>query len=159
MNTEHLTLEQFSAHLDRLGADLAQWPPDLQSAARALMQASGDARRLHEEALRFDACLDAALPPLDTSGLPALKRRVMERVNAQLLENSTIVRFWQWLTNGPRLGHVVLVRPAALAMLPLIFGFVLGMSIAPPDAIDGELATELTLFALTDRYEGFADAQ
>jgi hypothetical protein len=159
MSTETMTLEEFTDLLDRFGADVARWPRDQQPGAHELMQASSEARRLHAQAVRLEQCLDAALPALEELSLGPLKHRIMERIRNPLAEDSAIVRFWTWLLAGPRLAHVLLVRPAVLAMIPLILGFALGISFPEPDGVDGELATELTLLALTDRYEGFADAQ
>jgi hypothetical protein len=159
MSTEKITLEEFTGLLDRFGADAAHWPQALQSAAQTLLQSSVAARRLHRDAMQFDECLDAALPDLGTEDLPRLKRRILEQIGSSLLENSAVLRFWTWLMGGPRLAHVVLVRPAALAMIPLVLGFGLGLTFPESNGSDGELVTELTLLALTDRYEGYLDAQ
>jgi hypothetical protein len=159
MSTEKMTLEEFTGLLDRFGADAARWPAALQPPAHVLLQSSTEAKRLHREAVQLDECLDAALPDLGTEDLPRLKRRILEQIGSSLRENSAVLRFWTWLMAGPRVAHVVLVRPAALAMIPLVLGFALGLTFPESNGIDGELVTELTLLALTDRYEGFLDAQ
>jgi hypothetical protein len=160
MNTDPMTLERFADLLDRHGGELARWPQDERAQADVLLGTSAEARRLHTEAVRLDVALDQALPELDSAALPTLKRSIMARIAPQLAEDSAIIRFWNWLAGGPRLAQVVLVRPAVLAMIPLLLGFGLGLSVSQPfDPVDTEFATELTLLALTDRYEGYADAQ
>jgi hypothetical protein len=55
-----LTLRRFQTLLDSYGADVGRWPEETRSAAQALLQSSGDARALQEEARELDDMIAAA---------------------------------------------------------------------------------------------------
>lgn len=67
-------LERLRAIFDAYGGDPLRWPEDERDAALALLARSGDARRLHEDALRLDAALDL-LPAAAPS--PGLEDRIV----------------------------------------------------------------------------------
>lgn len=106
-----MTVQDFADLVDRHGAAPEQWPATLRAAAGGLLAASASARQLLADAERLARGLD----------------RVLRAVPAPLGLATRIV------ANAPRrdawldwLG-VKLWRPAALACLPLVCGFVAGM--------------------------------
>ncbi len=154
-----MTQDQFDAALDIYGPDLRLWPSALQQPAQQLLQSSASAQAALSLAKRLDEELDASLPPAPARGLPLLKEQIMARVLASGPQTSLILRFWAWLLAGPRLMQVLLLRPAVLAMIPLIGGFLLGMSVADVGGADDDLVAEMVYMAFTDRFEGYVNGQ
>ena len=75
---------------------------------------------------------------------PALARRILDGLPSQ----SRWQRFFEWLAPAGRDGR--LWRPAAAALLPLAFGFALGLGVG----VQGEdsLYDDVLLLAFTDSY-------
>src|SRR5690606_40615752 len=74
-----IDLERLATLLDAYGGDPQRWPEAERDAALALIAASADARRLHDEARRLDALLDA-LPAATPS--PDLEERIVAAARA-----------------------------------------------------------------------------
>ncbi len=75
---------------------------------------------------------------------PALARRILDELPSQ----SRWQRFFEWLAPAGRDGR--LWRPAVAALLPLAFGFALGLGVG----VQGEdsLYDDVLLLAFTDSY-------
>ena len=101
----------------------------------------------HDDDTRLDRLLTEALErePLTT---PALRARILERVATPTDPYNRLVR---WLTGGP-----LLVRPAALALVPLAVGFALGVSLPELGAGDELLMETADLVAFVS-IEDFAN--
>ena len=70
-----MELAQFETLVDTYGADAEAWPADEREQALALLERSGDARRLLDEAAALDALLDEA-PGLEPCA--ALRQQVLD---------------------------------------------------------------------------------
>ena len=129
-----MDLADFENALDRHGAELDRWPAPLAPQARELLEASAPARRLLEEARRLEAVLDEILA--DVPAPLGLKTRV--------LANLPSAEPWlQWWTAKPW-------RPAALALVPLVVGFGVGMNVAGSLDEDTAAGDEDMLLVLFD---------
>jgi hypothetical protein len=148
-------LDSFSDHLDRLGANLDQWPDSAQQAAQSLLRDSSiprekrqEASRLLEQAQQLEQMF-AGLPTSPAS--PELRRRILTTGKTD---------FWRTVSEWFR---AALWRPIAAAAMPLVLGFAIGLFQQPIDiwldAEDGEqgLANELSMMAFTDNFEGLPD--
>lgn len=125
--------DTFEDSLDRFGPDLDRWPDHHASAARPLLQRSASARELLAEARALDAALDDLLPIVPAPlGLRA-------RVLANLPTRET---FFEWLT-------ITVWRPAALALVPLVVGFGVGLNVAQGATVT-DSAEDDVLLALFD---------
>jgi hypothetical protein len=133
-------IERFVELLDRHGSDRARWPEADARFADALLETSVDARRALARAERLEAWLDDALrtPEPDVRALRA-------RILAALPLRDPVTRFFAWLARGP-----LLWRPVAMALVPLVLGFTIGISASEPAGNDAELVMELQLFAFQD---------
>ena len=125
--------ETFEDCLDRFGPDLDRWP-DHHAGARTLLERSAPARALLAEARALDAVLDDLLPSV---GAPLGLR-------ARLVANLPSRRPWfEWLT-------IAIWRPAALALVPLVVGFGVGLNVAEGADPAAGAAEEDMLLALFD---------
>lgn len=124
----------FEDALDRLGPDLDRWPDDLAAAAGILLGQSARAGELIAEARELDAALDDLLPAVEAP--LGLKTRVL----ANLPEREA---WLEWLTRA-------VWRPAALALVPLVVGFGVGLNAAHGAAADDDVVEEDVLLALFD---------
>lgn len=106
--------ETFEHFLDRHGPDLERWPDDLAAGARSLVEHSARARATFLEARELEAMLD------DLLGAVAAPLGLRRRVLANLPEREA---WLEWLT-------VRAWRPVALAMVPLVIGFGVGLNVA-----------------------------
>jgi len=70
-----MSQEAFQDHLDRLGCDLASWPPPARDAARALLATSLEARHALEGAETLARALTA--PPVEAPA--GLKDRIIDK--------------------------------------------------------------------------------
>jgi len=126
-----VTATEFEEYLDRYGADIGTWPAALAEPAQMLIERSAVASALHDEAQRTQAMLRDAFTDIEPIGL---KTRILANLEA------APGRSWlDWLTGA-------LWRPAALALVPLVLGFALGVNYAPHDN-DFEDAVTLLVFA------------
>ncbi|MDE0659968.1 MAG: hypothetical protein F4029_13360 [Gammaproteobacteria bacterium] len=131
----------FEHLLDRHGPDLDRWPNDLSAQARSSVDRSAHARNLLNEARDLESALDDLLPRV------AAPRGLRTRVLANLPEREA---WFEWLT-------VKAWRPAALALVPLVVGFGVGLNVAQ-GADATQTAEDDMLLALFDpdelaRYE------
>ena len=120
-------IEQFAELLDLHGADIERWPFNQQAVARDLLDASPEARNLHQEALRLDRAL-AALPT------PPLAPGLATRITALADEPAD-----PWLTVKDWL-TATLWRPAAVLMAPMVLGIVVGLSL--PETVQDEYVSD-----------------
>lgn len=137
MNTD-FDVQRFEALLDRHGAEQAHWPAVLREQALKLLESSGDAKRLYDEARLLHDTLDAML--VETSTPVGLKTRI--------LANTPRRDPWlDWFT-------VRMWRPVVLGCLPLAVGFAVGANFAD-DPVDLEDQV-LIAFADTATLEALA---
>ena len=124
----------FEDLLDRHGADSTHWPSRHQLPAALLLDRSPMARALLDDARRLHAALQALPTPTTPPGL-----------HARIVANAQPRPGWlDWLTTSAW-------RPASLACVPLLLGFVVGSGVAD-DTTDLE---ESVLVAFADA--DFAD--
>jgi hypothetical protein len=148
MTTSSDDLARFADLLDRHGSDRSRWPERERVFAETLLAVSADARVAFDHARTLDAWLDDAMVA------PAPDTRVLRnRILAALPNRDGFARFFDWLRRGP-----LLWRPVAVALVPLVLGFLVG--IGAPDLLgdDNDIATELSLFAFVATEE-YGDAQ
>ena len=131
----------FEHLLDRHGPDFDRWPDNLAAQARHSLERSARARDLLLEARELQSALDEVLPAIDAP--LGLRTRVL----ANLPEREA---WFEWLT-------VTAWRAAALALVPLVVGFGVGLNVAQ-GATAVEDANDDVLLALFDpdelaRYE------
>ncbi|MDE0419968.1 MAG: hypothetical protein OXK76_03640 [Gammaproteobacteria bacterium] len=124
----------FEDALDRFGPHLDRWPANLATAARSLVDDSAGARRLLGEARELDAALDEVLPSV------AAPLGLRTRILANLPEREA---WFEWLT-------IRVWRTAALALVPLVVGFGIGLNVAQGAAVAEEAAEHDVLLALFD---------
>ena len=126
--------ETFEDSLDRHGPDLDRWPGALAAEGRILVERSPRARELLVDARELESTLDALLPSV---GAPlGLRTRVLANLPAR-------EAWFEWLT-------VKAWRPAALALLPLVVGFGVGLNAAQTLATEDAAAEDDVLLALFD---------
>lgn len=106
--------ETFEHFLDRFGPDLERWPGNHVAAAKRRVEQSAQAREAHLEARELESILDDLLPSV--SAPLGLRTRVL----ANLPEREA---WLEWLT-------VKAWRPVALALVPLVIGFGVGLNVA-----------------------------
>jgi hypothetical protein len=144
-----MTETELAEALDRWGADLAAWPANEAATARALFAQSAEARERHATALAIARLLDAALPaiPID---VPRLRANVLARLDDEL---PWLARSVAWLIGNAW-------RAAAVALVPLVLGFSMGMAIPDPDEPDAAMVDAVSLLALQEStYQEYHDAQ
>ena len=148
MHDEPMKLDEFEFNLDRYGADLAHWPPELTARANSLIGESSSARSLLVEARALAGLLDDALhaAPLSTSA-------VRSRILAAIAEETAKPGVFAWLRFGPRL-----LKPVAIAMaiVPLALGYAIGVGYQP-GGVNDDLVSDVSLLAFGD-YEAYSDA-
>ena len=148
MHDEPMTLDEFESNLDRYGADLAQWPPELAAPANSLIGESGSARSLLVEARALAGLLYDALhaAPLSTGA-------VRSRILAAIAEEIAKPGVFAWLRFGPRL-----LKPVAIAMaiVPLALGYAIGVGYQS-GGVNDDLVSDVSLLAFAD-YEAYSDA-
>ena len=133
-----MTADEFSDLLERHGSNIAEWPSPLQNEARSYARSSDQGRRLLAESRAFDALLS------DSADVPTplrLRAHILERVATK---ESPV--WWTWITDA-------VWRPALLAILPLVLGFVLGDMASQ---FDGD-STEATMFLAFADLENLAE--
>ena len=126
--------DTFEDLLDRFGPDLDRWSDHHATAARTLLERSAPARELLVEARALATALDELLPFV---GAPlGLRARVLANL-------PTREAWFEWLT-------ISVWRPAALALVPLVVGFGVGLNVAHGAAASDATAEEDVLLALFD---------
>ena len=134
--------ETFEHLLDRHGPDLDRWPDGLSAQASDFVDLSPRAREALLEARELESALDDVLA------------RVVAPLGLQtrLLANLPEREAWlEWLT-------MTVWRPAALALVPLVVGFGVGLNVAQRTDAAQTAAEDDMLLALFDpdelaRYE------
>ena len=145
---------EFVARLDRWGADLARWPQDDAHQARLLLAASEAARARHAEATAVARLLTAALPA-NSFDVARIRSSVLRRLAEPVSRFDKLI---DWLLPGG--GWAQVLRPAVVALVPLVLGLSLGIALPDVDAPDAAMEEAVGLFALQEgAYEGYADAQ
>lgn len=140
--------------LDRYGADLDAWPANDAAMARELLERSPYAKQLHNEAHALSDLVKAALPTA-APDVARMRRELLARIGGSSLINRVLA----WLTNGTS-GWSRTWRPAVLALVPLAFGFSLGLALPARDEPDAAMAEEVSLFAFQEAtYEEYNDAE
>lgn len=125
--------DTFEHFLDRHGSHPERWPGDLAAGARNLLEHSARARETLLEARALESSLD------DLLGAVATPLGLRRRVLANLPEREA---WLEWLT-------VRAWRPVALAMVPLVIGFGVGLNVAQGAAIQSAVEDDV-LLALFD---------
>lgn len=133
--------ETFEHSLDRFGPDLDRWPGKHAAEAKRRVEQSVHAREAHLEAVELEFALDVLLPAV------AAPLGLRARVLANLPEREV---WLEWLA-------VKAWRPVALAMVPLVIGFGVGLNVAHGAATQSAVEDDV-LLALFDpdelaRYE------
>ena len=106
-----MQLTEFEKRLDQFGGDLARWPTEDATSARALLQVSGEAQSLLQRATAVEALLIGAK---NHAAPDYLAGRIMAN-----LPDGPFDALASWLTRS-------LWRTAATALLPLAIGFSAG---------------------------------
>ncbi len=133
-----MTADEFADLLDRFGTDSVAWPSSSRNEAIRYARVSDEGRRLLAESIAFDAML------ADSTHVPTafrLRARILERIAT----NESPV-WWTWITDA-------MWRPALLAILPLVLGFVLGDMTSQLDSD----STDATMFLAFEDLENFAE--
>ncbi len=136
----------FEELLDTHGANVERWPHATREAAEALLASSPRAQASHARAIALAAVLDRL------TVAEANDRTSRDRVLARLPNDDWLDGLFGWITGG-RWG----LRPAAVAMLPLLVGVWLGMAVAPP-AQEDDLTNSMSMLAL-DLIEEYTDVE
>ena len=118
-----MTNAEFAECLDRYGANLEEWPAQVQATGRAFADTAQGRRQL-EAAQRFEALLAETL---DVSAPFGLKERILANAEPRPTD------FASWLS-GP------LWRPIAFAVAPLAVGFTLGFTYPDTDSLEEAVA-------------------
>jgi len=154
MQEDPQALRELEETIDRYGSDPALWPPTA-VAARQLLEISAAARAALANARCVNEWLDSLREHQAPAGLAAtiLQRAGRSEVPAAaapppLIEADPVERTLAWLTAR-------LWRPAVLAAVPVVLGFLLGLGL--PQAGDTELAGQLGELAFIDLYQEFDD--
>lgn len=117
MSNKPFSEREFEDLLDRHGADLAHWPQRDQGPAKTLLEDSPTAQALLADARQLQAALQTLPAPTTPVGL-----------HGRIVANAQPRLAWlDWLTTNAW-------RPASLACVPLLLGFVLGSGVAEDTA-------------------------
>ena len=133
-----MTADEFADLLDCYGTDSVAWPSSLRNEAVRYAQVSDEGRRLLAKSIAFDAML------ADSTHVPVafrLRARILERI-----ATNESPAWWSWITHS-------MWRPALLALLPLVFGFVIGDMTSE---LDGD-STDASMFLAFTDLENFVE--
>lgn len=127
-----MTVDEFSAVLDRLGSDLERWPADLRRNAETLVARDANAAARLDAARKLDAMLRAAIAPepVDAATIGRILERARNGETAIQRPFRAGSRFLAWVGGG---------LTACLAA-----GFIIGQSV-PASYGDEQIA--LLLFS------------
>ena len=133
-----MTSDEFADLLDRHGTNIAEWPGPLRNEAVRYARVSEEGRRMLAKSIALDAML------VDSTRVPVpfrLRDRILERI-----ATNESPAWWSWITHS-------MWRPALLALLPLVFGFVIGdMTLES----DGD-STDASMFLAFTDLENFVE--
>ena len=161
-----LTLRQLQTLLDSYGADVGRWPEETRADARALLQSSGDARALQEEACELDDMIAAAGAHEDESrwrtgerdvAMARLRARVSARIATVPVKRPALLQVWMSGVLGPREAgersaaayHLRWVGFATTGAFAVIAGLMIGAMYESGQAGQGALAPLLQPSAFT----------
>ena len=133
-----MTADEFADLLDRHGTDMAEWPGPLRNEAVRYARVSEEGRRLLAKSIAFDAML------VDSTRVPVpfrLRTRILERI-----ATNESPAWWSWITHS-------VWRPALLALLPLVFGVVIGDM---PSELESD-STDASMFLAFTDLENFVE--
>jgi len=133
-----VTADEFADLLDCYGTDSVAWPSSLRNEAIRYARVSEEGRRMLAKSIAFDAML------VDSTRVPVpfrLRDRILERI-----ATNESPAWWSWITHS-------MWRPALLALLPLVFGFVIGDMTSE---LDGD-STDASMFLAFTDLENFAE--
>jgi hypothetical protein len=154
----NIELDRFKQLLDTHGTALERWPPAERVQAQTLLAVSRAAQREFDRAEELNTLLDAL--PLPTEHDGSLRAGILASIgvndDAAGTRRDWLNRFLDWLSAGPWL-----LRPAALAAVPLLVGLVLGLNL-PQTTTDDQLVAAVSLLAydtIDDTIEDYTDAQ
>jgi len=133
-----VTADEFADLLDRHGTDMAEWPGPLRNEAVRYARVSEEGRRMLAKSIAFDAML------VDSTHAP-VPFRLRDRILERIATNETPA-WWTWITDA-------MWRPALLAILPLVVGFVLG---GMTSELDSD-STDATIFFAFADLENFVE--
>ena len=126
-----MTLERATTIIEAYGSSPSRWPEEEQRQLIALLELSPKLQSLAERELSLDKQLDA-WQPRESLSITVL----MSKLNVDQLR--TVRSIWQdWFTP--------IWQPIAIAILPLAFGFIWGIS--GNQVVDNWAHTESVLFA------------
>jgi len=145
-----MELDRFSRIVASYGAREARWPEAERSAARELLEASPEARRLLREAARTDDMLDAFVVAADPPQLARLRARIRHAPGPSRLD-----RLLDWLMPGPGSSAKRIWRPVAAACMPLLLGLGIGFLSGGENGDELTVLEELQLLAITEEETRF----
>lgn len=133
-----MTSDEFADLLDRHGTDIAKWPGPLRNEAVRYARVSEEGRRMLAKSIAFDAML------VDSTRV-SVPFRLRDRILERIATNESPA-WWSWITHS-------MWRPALLALLPLVSGFVIGdMTLES----DGD-STDASIFLAFTDLENFVE--
>lgn len=144
---KRLDLKALEELLDIHGGDLDRWPAASRESVEEVLR-TADAQRLLRQSQALDALLSQIPVPIMVQR--GMRERILDSVHVR--EPGWVDGFFDWIARGPW-G----LRPAALALVPLLIGLGLGLGMNPTSA-DDSLANEFTLLAF-EHIEDYDDAQ
>ncbi len=142
-----LDLNAFERLVDIHGSDLDRWPAALRESVDEVLRTT-DAQRLLRQSQALDALLNDV--PVPATAGRDMRGRILGSVRVR--EAGWVDGFLDWIAYGSW-G----LRPAALALVPLLIGLGLGLGMNPTST-DDSLADEFTLLAF-EHIEDYDDAQ
>ena len=152
MHNEMMTIEDFTRFIETYGADPNRWPIDSNKSIRSFLLDNASAKKVLAEYQELEQ-------KMNSYGVPEF-RGLEQKVLKQALppqRNSLLVRLLNW-TIPKEASNKRLWRPAIVACLPLMLGFILGNYYS--FGIDIEIdeydywKDEFTFLALSDYSEG-----
>jgi hypothetical protein len=146
-----MNLQRFTEILEAYGGDPNHWPEDERESALAFKSTNPQAMALVEETIALDQLLESLVVP--ESDHAKLAREIQLQVANT---SSPVDKFIRWLFPERR----SLLRPAAVACLPVILGIMIGYQESSSDELS--LEEELALLAVTyqvDDFEGVKNEQ
>ena len=133
-----MTSDEFADLLDRFGTDSIAWPSSSRNEAIRYARVSDEGRRMLAKSIAFDAML------VDSTRV-SVPFRLRDRILERIATNESPA-WWSWITHS-------MWRPALLALLPLVFGFVIGdMTLES----DGD-STDASIFLAFTDLENFVE--
>ena len=137
---KQMDLATFSEYLDRFGSRFEHWPEDTEAAARLLLTDSKQAAQWLQQSQEGERLL-GSLPAEPVPGGP--ESRILDRLPLDIWQSMA-----DWFSEA-------LWRAVAVAAMPLLLGFGIGLS--QQSASEQLLADELSLLTLSASFEELPD--